>query len=252
MSTKRVAVAGGTGVVGRHVVDALRAAGHEAVVLARSTGVDLVSGHELAGALGGADAVVDVVNGPVMSRAKSVGFFDHTTRNLLAAERHVGVRHHLVLSIVGIDRVDFGYYFGKRRQEALVRAGDIPWTILRATQFHEFAGQILDRVRGPVVPVPTMRTQPVAAREVGARLAELAVGEPAGMTQELAGPEVFEMPDLVRRVLRARGSRRLVLPVRIPGAVGRAMAGGGVLPTGDAMLGKQRFEEWLADSRARR
>ena len=153
----RIAVAGGTGVVGRHVVEALAAAGCEPVVLARSTGVDLVSGAGLDAALTGARAVVDVSNVATQRRSASVGFFTAATSALLAAGARAGVRHHVVLSIVGVDRVDTGYYAGKRRQEELVLAGGVPATVLRATQFHEFADQVLAIARGPVAPVPSMR-----------------------------------------------------------------------------------------------
>ena len=241
----QVAVAGGTGVVGRYVVEQLVAAGHQAKVLARATGSDLVTGAGLAEALDGVAVVVDVVNASVSSRKKSVEFFTRTTTNLLAAEREAGVRHHVGLSIIGVDRVDFGYYMGKRRQEQLVERGDVAWTILRAAQFHEFAQQLADRMPGPVVPVPRMRSQPVAAREVAALLVELALATPTLGTREIAGPEVLWMPDLVRRELRSRHSRRVVVPLRLPGAVGRGMANGELLPGDSARVGTETFSEWL-------
>ena len=241
----RVAVAGGTGVVGRHVVSALRAAGCEPVVLARSTGVDLLTGRGLDEALRGVRAVVDVSNVATQRRSAAVGFFSAATSALLAAGARAGVRHHVVLSIVGVDRVDTGYYAGKRAQERLVSAGEVPWTVLRATQFHEFTEQVLAIVRGPVAPVPAMRVQPVAAREVGEHLADLVLAAPVGRAPELAGPEVHELPDLVRRLLRARGSRRLVLPLRGPTAASRAVTGGALLPTGAGPRGRQPFDDWL-------
>jgi uncharacterized protein YbjT (DUF2867 family) len=243
-----VAVAGGTGVVGRLVVQALGRAGHEVTVVARSAGVDLMTGQGLREALEPVSVVLDVANAPGSSRKTSVEFFERSTRNLLDAEGRADVRHHVALSIVGCDRVDLGYYLGKRRQEELVRTGDVPWTILRATQFHEFPAQLAERVRGPVLPVPTMMTQPVAAREVAQLLADLAPAEPSGETIELAGPDVHRMPDLARRLLRARGSRRIVVPVRLPGRVGRDLAGGRLLPT-DGRRGTQTFDEWLAQQR---
>ncbi len=151
----KVAVAGGTGLVGRYVVEELGAAGHEPVVLSRSRGVDLVAGGAgLDAALDGVDAVVDVSNVTTTSARKSVAFFDAVGRNLLDAGERAGVRHHVVLSIVGIDRVGLGYYRGKLRQEDVVRGGSLPWSVLRATQFHEFAGQTLERVpsRSPWCP----------------------------------------------------------------------------------------------------
>jgi uncharacterized protein YbjT (DUF2867 family) len=132
-----------------------------------------------------------------------------------------------------------------------VLAGGVPASILRATQFHEFAAQVLDQARGPFAPVPRMPSQPVAAREVAQALVELAVGQPAGMAAELAGPEPLEMTSLARRVLRARGSRRVVLPVRLPGAAGRAIAGGALLPSDPGPRGQQTFSQWLSASGGR-
>ncbi len=243
----RVAVAGGTGLVGRHVVAALTGAGHDPVVLTRSRGVDLTSGAGLAESLHGVDAVVDVSNVITASRRVSVAFFTSSTRTLLAAGRRAGVAHHVALSIVGVDRVRVGYYAGKVAQEELVLAGPVPATVLRATQFHEFTGRVLARVRGPLAVVPRMRIQPVAAREVADALAELAVSESAGRRVDLAGPAERELVELARRLLQARRARRRVLAVRLPGAAGRGMAGGALLPAGPGPRGRQSFEEWLAD-----
>lgn len=242
----RVAVAGGTGLVGRHVVAALTGAGHDPVVLARSRGVDLTSGAGLEEPLRGVGAVIDVSNVSTASRRASVAFFTSSTRQLLDAGRRTGVAHHVALSIVGIDRVGVGYYAGKLAQEGLVLAGPVPATVLRATQFHEFTGRVLARTRGPLAVVPRMRVQPVAAREVGQVLAELAVTEPAGRVADLAGPAKHDLVDLARQLVRARRSRRRVWAVRLPGAAGRAMAGGALLPTGPGPRGRQSFDEWLA------
>ena len=152
-----MAVVGGTGLVGAMVVDEVTRAGHVPVVVARSTGVDVTTGGGLDKALAGVDVVIDVSNHSTQSRRVAVDFFGEATRRLLAVGGKAGVRHHVALSIVGIDRVDSAYYAGKVRQEQLVQNGSVPWTILRATQFHEFAGQLLDRAGGPVVAVPRMR-----------------------------------------------------------------------------------------------
>ena len=248
--SSRIAVAGGTGVIGRHVVARVRELGHQPVVLARSTGADVITGAGLAASISGADALIDVTNVTTLSREKATEFFETATRTLLAAEAAARVRHHVVLSIVGIDRVDFGYYLGKRRQEELVLGGRVPATILRATQFHEFAAQLLDR-GGPVALVPKMLSQPIAAREVAEALVDLALGAPAGMAPELAGPDTHEMADLVRRVRDARGWRRPVFSLRLPGAVGAAMADGELLPHGDGPRGRQTFAEWLSLSGGR-
>ncbi|MFH9468742.1 SDR family oxidoreductase [Streptomyces clavifer] len=245
-SGMRVAVAGGTGLVGRYVVEELAAAGQEPVVLARSQGVDLVTGAGLDAAMAGVEAVVDVSNVTTTSGKKAVAFFDSVGRNLLDAGKRAGVGHHVVLSIVGIDQVGLGYYQGKLRQEDVAKSGRTPWTVLRATQFHEFAEQILDRVPGPLAVVPRMRTQPVAAREVAQQLVRLAMAPAQGMAPEFAGPQVEQVVDMVRRLLRARHQRRLLLPVKMPGAAGTAMAGDGLLPVGQGPRGSQTFEAWLA------
>ena len=249
--SSRIAVAGGTGVIGRHVVARVRELGHQPVVLARSTGADVITGAGLAASISGADALIDVTNVTTLSREKATEFFETATRTLHAAEAAARVRHHVVLSIVGIDRVDFGYYLGKRRQEELVLGGHVPASILRATQFHEFAAQLLDRVGGPIAFVPKMLSQPIAAREVAEALVDLALGVPAGMAPELAGPEAHQMADLVRRVRDARGSRRPIFSLRVPGPAGAAMADGELLPHGDGPRGRQTFAEWLSLSGGR-
>jgi uncharacterized protein YbjT (DUF2867 family) len=241
----RIAVAGGTGLVGSLVVRIAEADGHDVVVLARSRGVDLLSGDGLEEALAGVEGVVDVTNIETLSRAASVEFFSATTRNLLDAELRAGIRHHVVLSIVGVDRVGLGYYVGKRAQEQLVADGRVPWTILRATQFHEFAAQMLDRVPGPVAVLPRQRNQPVAAREVARALVDHVTGPPAGFAPELAGPQEENLADMARRLLTRRGSKRRVLALRLPVKGSGAMAGGGLLPAADGPRGVQTYQQWL-------
>lgn len=238
MDTMRMAVAGGTGWVGKLVVERAREAGHEVVVISRSRGVDLTTGTGLDEALRGVDAVIDVVNVETLSRRTAIEFFETTTRHLLAAEKRSHVRHHVVLSIVGVDRVNSGYYAGKRRQEELALAGPVPATVLRATQFHEFAAQMIERVPGPVKVVPSMLTRPVAASDVAAELVRLAEGPAQGLATDLAGPEVLRMAAMVRRL--AKGKLVLTVPA------GRAMSGGGLLPAGDFHRGEVTFDEWVA------
>jgi uncharacterized protein YbjT (DUF2867 family) len=247
----RVAVAGGTGLTGRHVVDTLRNLGHEPVVLARSTGVDLLTGAGLDAALESVAAVVDVSDVKATRRRTAVGFFDTAGRVLLAAERRAGVAHHVVLSIVGVDRVPIGYYAGKLRQEQVAAAGRVPCTVLRATQFHEFPRQLLERVPGPLAVAPAARVRPVAVREVAEVLAELAVGPPLGTAPELAGPREEFLPDMVRAVVNANGLRRLVVPVPLVGPAGRAVAAGGLLPADEAPRARQTFDQWLAEEAGR-
>jgi uncharacterized protein YbjT (DUF2867 family) len=244
----RIAVAGGTGCTGRLVVEALRSTGDEPVVLARGTGVDLTTGVGLAERLEGVDAVVDVTNIETLRARRSVAFFETVTSRLLAAERAAGVGHHVALSIVGADRVDLPYYLGKRRQEELV-LGEPTGTVVRATQFHEFAAQMLAR-KGLLVIAPKMLSQPVAVAEVARYLAELAHGGPQGVAPEIAGPEErLRMPDMIRRLAEVTGDRRPVLAVGMPGRVGRQLRGGDLLPTGPGRRGTVTFAEWLASRR---
>jgi uncharacterized protein YbjT (DUF2867 family) len=241
----RIAVAGATGWTGRPVVEALRGDGHEPVVLARSAGVDLTTGAGLDEKLDGVRAVIDVSNVATTGARRSIAFFEAATGRLLEAGRRAGVAHHVALSIVGVDRVDFGYYAGKRRQEELVLNGPVPGTVLRATQFHEFAAQCLAR-GGPVTIAPKMLCQPVAVAEVARHLVDLVLREPAGLAPELAGPkEHLRMEDMVRRLSRARGARRPVLALRIPGRAGRGFTGGGLLPAGPGPRGTVTFDAWL-------
>lgn len=242
----KIAIAGGTGLTGRHVAGALAGAAHEVVVLARGRGVDLLTGAGLDAALRGVEVIIDVSNVTTMKREVAVGFFERAGRNLVNAAARAGVRHHVVLSIVGIDRVRTGYYQGKLRQEEVVRDGGVPWSVLRATQFHEFAGQLLERVPGPVAVVPAMKVQPIAVREVAEALVALAVGEPRGMAGDLAGPRVESLVVMARRLVAAGGARRRpVVPLWLPGPMGR----GGLLPTGPGPRGVETFDEWLAAHR---
>nr|WP_296770082.1 SDR family oxidoreductase [Rhodococcus sp. (in: high G+C Gram-positive bacteria)] len=242
----KIAVAGGTGTVGVHVVDVARAQGHEVVVLSRATGVDLVSGKGLTAALQGVNVVVDVTSKQTMSAKASVSFFRTVTENLLDAEEAQGVQHHVALSIVGIDHAPRSYYAGKAAQERAVRGGPIPWTILRATQFHEFASQIYGQIHiGPVMIVPAMRSQPVAAHEVAERLVRLAEGDAQGRARDLGGPQEERMADMVRRYAKSIRSRARIIELPLPGAYGKALRDGSLLTGADADLGNQTFGRWL-------
>ncbi|MDJ0391710.1 SDR family oxidoreductase [Rhodococcus sp. G-MC3] len=242
----KIAVAGGTGTVGTHVVRVARMRGHEIVVLSRATGVDLRDGNGLSIALEGVDVVVDVSSTQTMSARGSVSFFRSVTENLLATEKSVGVAHHVTLSIVGIDAAPKAYYAGKAAQEKAVSEGSVPWTILRSTQFHEFASQIYGQLKvGPFVIVPTMRSQPVAAREVAERLVDLAEGTPEGRTRDLGGPREERMADMVRGYASAIHSRVRIVELPVPGAYGRALRNGSLLTEADADRGDQTFADWL-------
>ena len=246
---KTIAIAGGTGMVGRRVVESVRRYGADPIVMARSTGVDLTTGAGLDKVLEGVDAVIDVTNIVTQNRRRATEFFETSTRHLLKAEECHGIKHHVLLSIIGIDRVGLGYYQAKLAQEDLVRQGPVPWTILRATQFHEFAAQMLgDR---PVAVIPSMLSQPVAAQDVADELVRLATAPAAGMAPELAGPQEERIPDMARRLASARDRRPLVIAVPLPGSTGRGMRTGALLPTGPGPRGTQTFEEWLQDQTVR-
>jgi uncharacterized protein YbjT (DUF2867 family) len=244
----RIAVAGGTGLVGRHVVEALRASGHEPVALSRAQGHDLERGTGLDEALAGVTAVVDVTNTPETDPEKTRAFFAAVTGNLLAAEARAGVRHHVTLSIVGVDRVEGnGHYVGKRHQEELVLDGAIPFTILRATQFHEFAEMVAGwTTQDGVATIAPLLMQPVAAVEVGKVLAEVAVGDPSGRTSDLAGPRSEDLVDMARRTLAARGSDVRVQASWQNGPFGLDMAGDVLLAPPDARIAGMTFDDWLA------
>ena len=251
----RVAIAGGTGLVGRYATEALCRAGHETVTLARATGVDLLAGAGLADALRGVRAVIDVTNTAAASPDETRAFFGAVTGNLLAAELRAGVGHHVALSIAGVDRIaGNAHYAGKRLQEELVMDGPVAATIVRATQFHEFPAQVLTRTqRGPIALMFRGRSQPVAAREVGRLLVEVATA-PArdGGRIEVAGPAVEELPEMARKLLAARGSKARVIPIPLPGAAGRAMRAGSLLPSPAARISGPTFDDWLQSADARR
>ncbi|UOQ60547.1 NmrA family NAD(P)-binding protein [Leucobacter rhizosphaerae] len=238
----RIAVAGGTGAVGRRIVELADAAGHEVRVLSRSTGVDLERGTGLD--LTGVDTVIDASGVQTTSARRSERFFTSATRHLLAAEVAAGVTHHVALSIVGASRAPHGYYAGKAAQERAVAAGPVPWSILRAAQFFEFAHQVATRV-GPLVVVPAMRSQPLAATTVAARLLELAEGGPIGDAEDLAGPREERMVELTRAWRARTGATGRVIEVPIPGGFGRAIRSGAILPGPGAQLTTQTFAEWL-------
>jgi uncharacterized protein YbjT (DUF2867 family) len=244
----RIAVIGGTGIAGRHTVDAARRAGHEAVVVARSRGIDVSTGEGLDDALAGVDTVIDVsaMQGPDAEATRQL--FAGATRNLLAAEQRAGVRHHVLLSIVGVDRIEGNaHYAGKRAQEEMLFSGPVPVTIQRATQFHEFAGTVVGWTRrGDVAAIPPLLVQPVAAADVADVLVEIAAGDPQGRATDLAGPEPQDLVDMARRTLSARGESIRLLPSWRTGLFGVDAAGEMLLPGPEARLAPTTFDAWLA------
>lgn len=242
-----IAIAGGTGVIGSHVVRVAQERGHAVRALSRSAGVDVLAGVGLDNALRGADAVIDVLSITTTDAKKATEFFRRTSVNLLTAQRRDGTGHHIALSIVGIDRAPYDYYAGKLAQEAAVTAGDVPWTILRATQFHEFAAQMYARASlGPMHLAVRMRTQPIAAREVAVRLVELAEHPAHGRARDIAGPREEELADMMRAWARHHGRGGWMPTLSLPGRFGRAMRTGDLLPQEGADLGETTFAEWLS------
>uniref|UniRef100_A0A942Y980 NAD(P)H-binding protein n=1 Tax=Neobacillus citreus TaxID=2833578 RepID=A0A942Y980_9BACI len=243
----KIAIAGGTGTVGRHVVRAAHERGHDVVVLSRKQKVDVLGDVGIARSIEGADAVIDVLNTTTLSTGAARAFFSTATSNLLAAEGQVGTAHHITLSIVGIDDIDTSYYAGKIAQERLVHASDVPHTVARTAQFHEFAEQVASQTTiGPVTVVPRTLTRPVAARDVADHLVRVAETEPAGRAPDLVGPQDATLADMVRRMYEHDGSRRRVLDVRFPGAYGRGLASGALRggPDGQSVT-ETTFDQWL-------
>ena len=185
-------------------------------------------------------------------RSGSKEFFGAVTRHLLEAEKAAGVPHHVALSIVGADKAPYGYYAGKALQERLVTAADVPWTLQRATQFHEFVRQVVERLRrGPVLITPRMRSQPVAAREVAERLIRLVEAGPSGRVPDLGGPREEQMVDMMRAYKAATGTKGWILPVPLPGALGRALRDGSLIPGPGpgSDHGTETFADWLRSER---
>ncbi|GAA3222538.1 SDR family oxidoreductase [Nonomuraea helvata] len=246
----RIAVAGATGNIGALTVAALERGGHDVVRVSRSLGVDLVTGDGLHAALAGVEAVIDVTNGPATDPAEVVAYFGAATRNLLAAEERAGVRHHVLLSIVGIDRVEGNaHYAGKREQERLVAAGPVPWTIVPATQFHDFAAMVASWTeQDGVATIAPLLVQPIAPADVADVLAEIAVGDPKGRYADVAGPETQDLVDMARRTNQALGREVKLVPTW-SGLFGTSMAGNVLLPGEGARIAPTTFDEWLAAQR---
>ncbi|MCD0442422.1 SDR family oxidoreductase [Glycomyces sp. A-F 0318] len=241
----KIAVIGGTGLIGSQVVRMLNDAGHEAVPHSPSTGLDLISGDGLAEALEGADTVVNLANSPTFDEA-SPAFFQTSMDNMLAAAAAAGTGHAVILSIVGVDRVDLDYYRAKTLQEDVLEAGPVPYSIVRSTQFFEFLDAVMSWTSDEhEVRLPATKVQPIASAEIAQAVAEVAGGAPLQGTRNVAGPEVFTLDELGRITLAAKGDRR---PVVVDGTAGMfAAVEGDVLIAGDdAVIAKTTYREWLA------
>jgi uncharacterized protein YbjT (DUF2867 family) len=250
---KKIAVAGATGRVGRHVVDVLKAGGHDVVAMSRSSGVDVITGDGLAQALAGVECIIDVATGPSPEQHAATQFFTVAARNLHEAGQQAGVQRMVVVSIIGCDRFSAGYNAAKVAHERAMLSGPIPVRILRAAQFHEFVAQLVEWGRqGEVSFVPKGRTQLVAARTVAQALADLATvpesapaaGSAGAPILEIAGPREESLVDMAKLLVARRGD-----PVRIEGVSDPIdqdlFENGALLPGPDAILAGPTFEEWL-------
>lgn len=244
----KIVVIGGTGLIGSNVVRRLRANGHEIVAASPRTGVDTLTGAGLAEALAGAQVVVDVSNSPSFEDRAVMEFFDTSGRNLLAAAARAGVEHYVALSVVGAERLpESGYMRAKVAQENLIRASKTPYTILRATQFFEFVeGIVNSSVQGDTIRLSPALVQPIAADDVSAVLADLAVATPINGMAEVGGPDRYPLDELGRKFLAARGDRREVVADVHARYFGSELNDRSLVADADARKGQTRFHNWLA------
>jgi uncharacterized protein YbjT (DUF2867 family) len=250
----KIVVIGGTGLVGSKLVEDLRQAGHDPLAASPASGVDTLTGEGLADALEGARVVVDVSNAPDWRDDAVLEFFQTSTRNVLAAEATLAVGHHVALSVVGADRrLDSGYMRAKLAQEEAIKAGAMPYTIVRATQFFEFIGRIADSsTDGRTVRIAPVPIQPEAADDVAGSLADIAVNAPVNGTVELAGPERFRFDELVRRALSADDDPRTVTADPLARYFGAELDDDSLIPGDDARIAPTRFGDWLERTTAKR
>ena len=243
----KIVIFGGTGLIGAKLVKNLRDLGNEVIAASSRTGINALTGEGLDEVLAAAPVVVDVMNAPSWEDAAVMKFFDTSTRNLLAAEAKAGVRHHVALSVVGTDRLqESGYFRAKLVQEKLIAASDIPYTIVRATQFFEFLGGIAQAsTDGQVVRLPSALMQPMSADDVAAALADYALGPPLNRIVEIAGPEAMGIDEAVRRYLIATGDARRVITDANAPYYGIKVSERTLTPDNAARLGPTRLDDWL-------
>jgi uncharacterized protein YbjT (DUF2867 family) len=243
----KVVVIGGTGLIGSKTIVLLRGAGHDALAAAPDTGVNTVTGEGLEAALDGADVVIDLANSRSFEPSAVMEFFTAHERNLLAAEARAGVRHHVVLSIVGADRSpDNGYFRAKTVQEELIKGSSIPYTVIRSTQFMEFLGSIADAgEENGVINIATGLFQPIAADDVAAAVADAALAAPRNGTIEIAGPDRAPFDEIIRNHLRMMGDDRPVHADPEAHYFGGKVEQFSVVPTGEAQPGRIRLADWV-------
>ncbi|SDN75385.1 SDR family oxidoreductase [Streptomyces wuyuanensis] len=244
----KVVVIGGTGLIGSKLVGKLKEHGHEAVPAAPDTGVNTLTGEGLAEVLRDASVVADVSNSPSFADDAVMEFFRTSTTNLLNAEAEAGVTHHVALSVVGTERLQqSGYFRAKQAQEELIKASGIPYSIVHATQFFEFMNGITDAATdGDTVRLAPVGIQPVHSDDVAAQVGRTAVGAPVNGVVEVAGPDRYQLDDLIREGLAARNDPRTVAADPHATYFGAELAEDTLLPGPDAHLGETRFTDWLA------
>ncbi|MER6081067.1 SDR family oxidoreductase [Streptomyces sp. NPDC001833] len=247
----KVVVIGGTGLIGSKLVGKLDAYGHEAVAASPNTGVNTVTGEGLPEALRGASVVVDVSNSPSWVDEDVMNFFRTSTANLLRAEADAGVTHHVALSVVGTDRLqESGYFRAKQAQEELIKASGIPYSIVHATQFFEFVSGIADiSTEGDTVRLAPVKFQPVHSDDVAAAVGRTAVGAPVNGVVEVAGPDVFQLDELIRQLLADKDDTRTVVTDPSAPYSGAELAETTLVPGPDAHIAETRFTDWLGQQR---
>ncbi|WP_416982615.1 SDR family oxidoreductase [Streptomyces sp. T028] len=244
----KVVVIGGTGLIGSQLVGKLGEHGHEAVAAAPDTGVNTLTGEGLAEVLEGASVVVDVSNSPSFEDQAVIDFFRTSTTNLLKAEGEAGVTHHVALSVVGTERLqESGYFRAKQVQEELIKASGIPYSIVHATQFFEFMKGIADlSTEGDTVRLAPVMIQPIYSGDVAAAVGRTAVGTPVGGVVEVAGPDRFQLDELISKGLAAKNDPRTVVTDPHAPYSGAELEESTLLPGPDAHIAETRFADWLA------
>ena len=247
----KIVVIGGSGLIGSQLVNRLRQNGREIVAASPASGINTITGEGLAEALAGAQVVVDVANSPSFEDRAVLEFFETSGRNLLAAERTAGVAHHVALSVVGTDRLQAsGYFRGKMAQEKLIRASNIPYTIVHSTQFFEFVGGIVKSATvGQAVHLSPALIQPIASEDVVSAMADIVLGPPANGVIEIAGPDHMRLSDLVRRYLKMTDDPRGVVADAHALYFGAELNDQSLIPGANARIAATRFEDWFGRHR---
>jgi uncharacterized protein YbjT (DUF2867 family) len=246
----KITIIGGTGLIGSKTADRLRSQGHEVIAAAPSTGVDTITGEGLAEALAGASVVIDLANSPSFEDKAVLEFFEASGRNLMAAQKAAGVKHHIALSIIGVDRLpESGYMRAKVAQEKIIRESGIPYTIVHSTQFMEFLSGIAQSgTVGDTVRLSPAYVQPIASDDVADNMAVVANSAAINGIVEISGPERVRLNELVARYLKAMGDTRKVVADPEARYFGARLEDGSLVSDGNPRLGRITFEQWFATS----